>query len=139
LMAEAFVPTAGVLGVGGVIAFVLGSIMLFRTDVPGYSVNLGVIVGIAFCAVIMLALLLRLVLRARRARAFNGEEQMLQNTGEMLEAIAAGGQGWASIGGERWRVQSEAALSAGASVRVMSRHGLLLRVTAAHAGEGESS
>jgi membrane-bound serine protease (ClpP class) len=139
LVAEAFVPTAGVLGVGGVIAFVLGSIMLFRTDVPGYHVNLGVITGIACCAIIMLALLLRLVLRARRARAFNGEEQMLQNTGETLEAIAAGGQGWARIGGERWRVQSEAALPVGTSVRVLSRHGLLLRVTATQAGEGESS
>jgi membrane-bound serine protease (ClpP class) len=138
LLAEVFVPTAGVLGVGGVIAFVLGSIMLFRTDVPGYSVNLGVIVGIACCGIIMLALLLRLVMRARRARAFNGEEQMLQSTGEVLQAIAAGGQGWARIGGERWRVQSEAALPAGASVRVVSRHGLLLRVTAAQAGEGES-
>ncbi|GLQ51330.1 hypothetical protein GCM10010872_27790 [Dyella flava] len=139
LLAEAFVPTAGVLGVGGVIAFVLGSIMLFRTDVPGYSVNLGVILGIACCAIIMLGLLLRLVMRARRARAFNGEEQMLQNTGELLQAVAAGGQGWARIGGERWRVQCEAALPAGAPVRVVSRHGLLLQVTAARAGEGESS
>jgi membrane-bound serine protease (ClpP class) len=138
LMAEAFVPTAGALGVGGVIAFVLGSIMLFRSDVPGYSVNLGVIVGIACCALIMLGLLLRLVVRARRARTFNGEEQMLQSTGELLQAIAAGGQGWARIGGEHWRVQSEAALPAGAPVRVVSRHGLLLSVKATQAGEGES-
>ncbi|QAU23213.1 nodulation protein NfeD [Dyella sp. M7H15-1] len=139
LVAEAFIPTAGVLGVGGVIAFVLGSIMLFRTDVPGYTVNLGVILGIGCSAIILLALLLRLVMRARHARRFNDDEQMLQNTGELLQAIAAGGQGWARIGGERWRVQSEAALPAGASVRVVSRHGLLLWVTVAQAGEGESS
>jgi membrane-bound serine protease (ClpP class) len=139
LMAEAFVPTAGALGIGGVIAFVLGSVMLFRTDVPGYGVNLGVIAGIACCAIVVLAALLRLAMRARSARAFNGDEQMLQSSGELLQAIAAGGQGWARIGGERWRVQSEAALPAGASVRVVSRHGLLLQVMAAQAGQGESS
>ncbi|MBM7131401.1 nodulation protein NfeD [Dyella mobilis] len=139
LMAEAFMPTAGVLGIGGVIAFVLGSIMLFRTDVPGYTVNLGVIAGIACCAVVILGLLLRLVMRARRARAFNGNEQMLQSTGELLDAIAAGGQGWARFGGERWRVQCEAALPAGAPVRVVSRHGLLLQVAAMRMGQGESS
>jgi membrane-bound serine protease (ClpP class) len=138
LLAEAFVPTAGVLGVGGVIAFVLGSIMLFRTDVPGYSVNVGVIVGIGCSAIVLLGLLLRLVMRARRARAFNGDEQMLQSTGELLQTVMAGGEGWARIGGERWRVRSEAALPAGALVRVVSRHGLLLQVTAARTGEGES-
>ena len=138
LLVEAFVPTAGALGVGGVIAFVLGSIMLFRSDVPGYTVNLGVIVGIASCAIVLLALLLRLVMRVRRARVFNGEERMLQNTGELLQAVTAGGEGWARIGGERWRVRCEAALPAGTSVRVLSRQGLLLQVTAARAGEGES-
>ncbi|GLQ94173.1 NfeD family protein [Dyella acidisoli] len=139
LLAEVFVPTAGVLGVGGVIAFVLGSIMLFRTDVPGYTVNVGVIAGIAFCAMAILAMLLRLVMRARRARAFNGEEQMLQDTGELLQAVVAGGEGWARIGGERWRVQSEAALPAGTQVRITGRYGLLLRVAALRTGEGETS
>ncbi|RDS83871.1 nodulation protein NfeD [Dyella monticola] len=139
LLTEVFVSTAGVLGVGGVIAFVLGSVMLFRTDVPGYAVNLGVIAGIAFCAMVILLLLLRLVMRARRARAFNGDDQMLQDTGELLQAIAAGGEGWARIGGERWRVQSEAALPAGARVRVIGRQGLLLRIIATHVREGESS
>lgn len=139
LLAEVFIPTAGVLGVGGVIAFVLGSIMLFRSDVPGYTVNLGVIAGLGFCAMALLAMLLRLVMRARRTRAFNGKEQMLQDAGELLQAVAAGGEGWARIGGERWRVQSEAALPAGARVRVTGRDGLLLRVTAFQKGEGETS
>jgi membrane-bound serine protease (ClpP class) len=63
---------------------------------------------------------------------------MLQDTGELLQAVTAGGESWARIGGERWRVRSEAALPAGAPVRVVSRQGLLLRVKAARAGEGES-
>lgn len=139
LLAEVFIPTAGVLGVGGVIAFVLGSIMLFHAGVPGYAVNLGVIAGIAFCAMAILAMLLRLVMRARRARAFNSEEKMLQNTGELLQPVAADGEGWARIDGERWRVHSDVPLPAGARVRVISRQGLLLQVAALGTGKGESS
>jgi len=139
LLAEVFIPTAGVLGIGGVIAFMLGSIMLFRTGVPGYAVNLGVIAGIGFCGIVILALLLRLVMRARRARAFNGDDEMLQDTGELLQAVAAGGEGWARFGGERWRVQSAVALPAGARIQVVDRQGLLLRVSAMRTGEGESS
>lgn len=139
LLAEVFIPTAGVLGVGGVIAFVIGSIMLFRTGVPGYSVNLGLIAGIAFCAMAILAMLLRLVMRARRTHPFNTEEQMLQSTGELLEAVAPDGQAWARIGGERWRVHSDAPLPAGARVRVIGRQGLLLQVAAFGTGKGESS
>ncbi|HTV84256.1 MAG TPA: nodulation protein NfeD [Dyella sp.] len=138
LLAEAFIPTAGVLGIGGVIAFVLGSIMLFRTGVPGYRVNLGVMAGIACCAIVMLGLLLRLVMRARRARVVNGDAQMLQETGQLLQPVMAGGEGWARVGGERWRVRCEAALPAGAFVRVVGRHGLLLQVKAAQTGEGGS-
>lgn len=137
LLAEAFVPTAGVVGIGGVIAFVIGSIMLFHTGVPGYTVNLGVIAGIACCAVVLLALLLRLVMRARRARIFIGGERMLESTGELLQAVEAGGEGWARVGGERWRVHCEAALPAGARVRVVGRHGLLLRVTPTRTREGD--
>lgn len=139
LLAEVFIPTAGVLGVGGVIAFVIGSIMLFHAGVPGYAVNLGLIAGIAFCAMVILAMLLRLVMRARRARAFNTEEQMLQSTGELLEAVAPGGEGWARIGGERWRVHSDAPLPAGARVQVIGRQGLLLQVAACGMNKGEAS
>jgi membrane-bound serine protease (ClpP class) len=64
---------------------------------------------------------------------------MLQDTGELLQPVTAGGETWARIGGERWRVQSEAALPVGARVRVVSRCGLMLRVAAIRVGEGESS
>jgi len=136
LLAEAFVPTAGVVGIGGVIAFVIGSIMLFHRGVPGYEVNVGVIAGLAFCAVALLAMLLRLVTRARRARPFLGDEPMLQASGELLQAVPAGGESWALIGGERWRIHCEVALPAGTRVRVTARHGLLLHVTPLQANKG---
>ncbi|HUA81547.1 MAG TPA: NfeD family protein, partial [Dyella sp.] len=58
---------------------------------------------------------------------------------ELLQAVAAGGEGWARFGGERWRVQSAVALPAGARIQVVDRQGLLLRVSAMRTGEGESS
>lgn len=138
LLAEVFLPTAGVLGIGGVIAFVLGSVMLYRRDVPGYDVDIGVIAGIGFCAVVLLIVLLRLLLRVRHARKVQDDKHMLQDTGELLETVAAGGESWAQIGGERWRVCSDETLPAGARVRVIARQGLRLRVAAERMSEGDS-
>jgi len=128
LVAEFFVPTVGALGVGGVIAFVFGSILLFNTGVPGYQINLGVIAGIATCAAALLALMLWLVMRSRRAPQVSGDDYMLEASGELLAAVTVGGETWARVRGERWRVNSGVSLPAGARVRVVRREGLLLFV-----------
>jgi membrane-bound serine protease (ClpP class) len=128
LVAEFFVPTVGALGVGGIIAFVFGSILLFNTGVPGYEINLGVIAGIATCAAALLALMLWLVMRSRRAPRVSGDDYMLEARGELLEAVTAGGETWARVRGERWRVNCAVSLPAGARVRVVRREGLLLWV-----------
>jgi membrane-bound serine protease (ClpP class) len=128
LVAEVVTPTVGALGVGGVIAFVLGSVMLMNTGVPGYSVNLGVIAGLACCAAGLLAAIVWLVLRARRSRQFIGDQAMLDEVAELLEPLAAGGEAWASMHGERWRVHGDSALPAGARVRIVRRQGLQLWV-----------
>ena len=128
LAAEAVTASVGVLGIGGVIAFAVGSVMLMNTGVPGYGVNLGVIAGIAVCATGLLALIVRLVFRARQARQFIGDEALLNEVAELLEPIAAGGEAWASVHGERWRIRCESALPAGARARIVRRQGLLLWV-----------
>ncbi|HET7266827.1 MAG TPA: nodulation protein NfeD, partial [Oleiagrimonas sp.] len=128
LIAEVVVPTFGALGIGGIIAFVVGSIMLMDTGVPGYSVNLGVIGGIALCGIALLALTVWMLMRARKARVVSGEQQMLDASGELLEAVDAGGEGWAMVYGERWRIRSDIALPAGTHVHVTRREGLILWV-----------
>ncbi|MGO4501627.1 MULTISPECIES: NfeD family protein [unclassified Dyella] len=131
VLAEALMPSVGAIGIGGVLSFVIGSIMLFDAGVPGYAVNLGVIAGMALAGVVVLALLLRLVARARHTRKFNGDERMLLSTGELTEPLDAAGDGWARIGGEQWRVHGDAPLPAGSRIRVVGRDGLLLRITRA--------
>jgi membrane-bound serine protease (ClpP class) len=128
LIAETLVPTVGALGVGGIGAFVLGSILLFDRNVPGYTVNLGVIGGIGLCSIVLLALVLWFVARARRARHISGDQQMLDVRGTLLEATDTNGEAWAQISGERWRVCAEAPLPAGTHVRVVRRQGLFLWV-----------
>jgi len=128
LAAEAVTPALGALGIGGAIAFVVGSLMLMNAGVPGYGVNLGVIAAIAVCAAGVLALIVRLVVRARHSRQFIGDQAMLDEVADLLEPIAAGGEAWASVRGERWRVRCESALPKGAQARIVRRQGLLLWV-----------
>lgn len=130
LIAEAFTPAYGTLGIGGTAAFIFGSIMLLDIDVPGYAINLGVIGGIAASAFGLLAIIVWLVMRSRHVRVIGGDQQMLDARGEMLDAISAGGFAQARFLGERWRVRSEQALPTGTRVRVLRRDGLLLWVEA---------
>ena len=131
LVAEAVNPSVGALGAGGLVSFVIGSVMLMKTGVPGYGVNLGVIGGLASVAAALLALIVWLVFRSRRAHRVNGDVAMLTEFGELLESVDAGGEAWVMLRGERWRVYCDSTLPAGARVRVVRRQGLLLWVVPA--------
>jgi membrane-bound serine protease (ClpP class) len=133
LVAEAANPSVGAFGAGGLVSFVVGSVMLMNTGVPGYGVNLGVIAGIALCAAGLLASVVWLVFRSCRAGQVTGDAAMLMDRGELLESVSAGGEAWMMVRGERWRVRCDTALPAGARVRVVSRQGLLLWVEPAGA------
>ena len=128
LVAEAINPTVGALGVGGLVSFVVGSVMLMNSDVPGYGVNLGVIAGIALGAAAVLALIVWLVFRSRHSRPVTGDQAMSADEAVLLEPIGASGEAWVMMRGERWRVRCATALPAGAAVRVVRRQGLLLWV-----------
>lgn len=126
LVGEAFSPSFGLLGLGGIAAFVFGSILLMDTGVPGYQVNLGVIAAMALCGVALLAVLLWLLHRARHARVATGAEALVGATVSALEPIE--GEGWAEFQGEHWRVRSATPLQPGQRARVRSRDGLILHV-----------
>jgi membrane-bound serine protease (ClpP class) len=126
LVAESYATTFGALGFGGIVAFVLGSVLLLDTDAPGFGINLGVIAGIASCAALLLGLTVYLVVRSRRAPVVTGSNAMIGQTAVILEPVA--GEGWARVLGERWRVRCAVPLPAGARARVTAMHGLLLTV-----------
>ena len=126
MVAEAFVPAFGALGVGGLIAFVIGSTMLIDTDIPGYEVPLALILGFAVASVVFLAGALSLVFKARSRPIVSGREEMIGAIGEVLEDFDR--EGWARVRSETWRVKSAQPLKAGARVRVAAMEGLVLEV-----------
>ncbi|OLL28397.1 serine protease [Burkholderia sp. SRS-W-2-2016] len=136
LIGEAFLPTFGSLGFGGVVAFVIGAMMLMDTDVPGYGIPLPLIAAVVVFSVAFVLGVSRLALRARRRPVVTGSEALIGCIGVVLdggllpEPASGGGAlaGWARVHGERWRVSSSAPAAAGQTVRVTARHGLTLTV-----------
>jgi membrane-bound serine protease (ClpP class) len=128
MAAEAVVPSFGSLGLGGIIAFVLGSVMLIDIDLPGYGISWALIVPLAATSALFSFFVAGMALRARRRPVLTGGEELPGMEGEALEDIA--GEGWARVHGELWRVRSRQPLALGARVRVTARHGLTLEVEA---------
>ncbi|KVC59686.1 serine protease [Burkholderia ubonensis] len=140
LVAEAFLPTFGVLGFGGIASFTIGALMLIDTDVPGYGIPWPLIASLGFTGGLLVAGVSSLALRARRRPVVTGAEAMVGSIGEVLDdglvpdqPQTAGGPepsaaGWALVRGERWRVACSAPLAAGCRVRVTARQGLMLTV-----------
>jgi membrane-bound serine protease (ClpP class) len=126
MTAEVFLPAYGSLGIGGLTAFVVGSVMLIDTDVPGFGVPLPFVLGIAAASAAFLIAVAGVALRARRRPVVSGRESMIGSLGEVLEDF--GGEGWARVQGETWRVKSASPLKAGQRVRVAAMDGLILQV-----------
>jgi membrane-bound serine protease (ClpP class) len=114
-----------VLGAGGVIAFVAGSIMLIDTDAVGFTLPLALIGIVAALGAAGLLVVVRLALAARKRPVVSGREQLIGSIGVVL---ADGGEPYARIEGERWKVRSAGALQPGERVRVTRIDGLVLDV-----------
>jgi membrane-bound serine protease (ClpP class) len=128
LIAEGLVPSFGALGIGGTIAFVLGSVMLIDTEVPGYSIPWSIIAAVTVISLFFVFVVVDLAVKARRRPVVTGREELIGSVGELLED--AHPEGYAFIRSETWRVQvrGTASLRKGQKVRVVDVHGLLLDV-----------
>ena len=126
LIAEAVTPTYGVLGVGGVIAFVMGSVMLMDTDLPGYQLPLPIIAGFAVSAGGIAFFVIGSAVRARRSRVVTGQESMVGAEALVLEDFES--EGAVRAFGEIWRAESDAPLKKDEQVRIKAVNGLVLRV-----------
>jgi membrane-bound serine protease (ClpP class) len=120
---ELFFPAYGSLGIGGAIAFVIGSVILIDTDVPGYGIPVSLALGIAAAGAAFLFLVVGMALKAHRRPVVSGHEELIGSTGQTLDQ-----DGWARIHGETWRIRSSVPLKAGQRVRVVAMHGLTLEV-----------
>lgn len=126
MAAEAFLPSFGVLGIGGILAFVIGAVILIDTDLPGFGIPIALIGGIAVVSALLIGLLGGMALKSRRRRLVSGDADLIGSVGEMLED--APGEGWARIHSETWRARATSSLQRGQKVRVLARDGLVLQV-----------
>ncbi|MBV8453616.1 MAG: nodulation protein NfeD [Deltaproteobacteria bacterium] len=128
LISELFVTSYGVLGIGGVIAFVLGSLFLVDTSQTNLTVDRATIAGamVAFSTIVLG--LGYVVMRERRRPTMTGREGLIGEIGEVREAIQPGSPGRVLVHGELWRAVSETRLSPGTPVRVKAVDGLEIKV-----------
>ena len=126
MVAEVFLPAYGSLGVGGVIAFAIESVILIDTDVPEFEIPYALVAGLTVASAAFLILVVGMLLRVRRRPVVSGREELVGAAGEALEDLQA--EGWARVHGERWRVRCATPLHTGDRLRVTAMHGLVLEV-----------
>jgi len=130
IVAEAFVPAYGSLGIGGVIAFVVGALMLIETDVPGFGVPWPLIATLAVTSLLFLFGIAAAAMKARRRPVVSGREQMIGSHGVVVDN--AEGEDWVRVHSELWRARSAHPLASGQTVRVTGKEGLVLTVVPTH-------
>jgi membrane-bound serine protease (ClpP class) len=127
IVAEAFLPSFGSLGIGGVVALVFGSVILFDPELAaGYTLPLSFIVTLSAASAAVVFFTVWFALRARHRPVVSGQEEIIGAGGTALAAIER--EGWAQVRGENWRVVSAAPLAPGQRLRVTGIDGLTLRV-----------
>jgi len=125
-VAEAFVPSYGVLGIGGVAAFAFGALLLIDSDTPAYGIPLPLIAGLAVVSALVVTGVVGMAAKARRRPLVSGTPTLLGNPAVVIESDRDGG--WALVNGERWRVRAAEPLQPGQRVRVTAIDQLTLQV-----------
>ena len=127
MIAEAFFPAFGSLGIGGVVAFVVGSIMLIQdTELPDFEIPVALIAGVAAASAGFLIFVVGMLVKSRRRVPVSGREHLIGARAEALGDFE--GEGWARVRGEQWKVRTPAAVHRGQKLRVKAMHGLVLEV-----------
>ena len=136
MVAEAFTLSSGALGLGGLVAFIIGAAMLIDTEAPAYRISWWVIGGAAAFSAAFLILLLGYAWRAQRLPPVSGAARLVGAEARVLDWSDGTGHVWAE--GERWRARGERDLAAGASARIRGIDGITLVVGRAAGGNAPS-
>lgn len=126
MVAEAVIGSFGVIGIGGIVAFAIGSIIMFRSDAPGFGLSLSVVAAATIVTAGFFFLVVALLLRSRRRPVITGKEALIGAEGEAVEWH--GETGRVRVKGEIWRARARHPLQSGAHIRVVDRAGLELVV-----------
>ncbi len=125
-IAEAFITSHGVLGIGGTIAMTIGSVMLIDSPLPSMRISWAVIAPVVALSALLFIITVSIAIRVQREKADTGKEGMLGLEGEAKTDIHADGQ--AFVHGEYWNAWSDEPVKQGDRVKVLSIEGLKLKV-----------
>lgn len=104
IVGEVFMPSFGALGIGGIVSFVIGSVMLIETDAPGFGISPWAIGGVAATAGALMLLVLTLLMRAHARPAVSGRESMIGLPATVIDW--SGDKGRVRAHGEAWQARS---------------------------------
>ncbi len=133
MVGEALSPSVGILGIGGVISFILGSVLLIDTDAPGFALSPWVIGGVTASTAGLLMGVLTLAIKAHRGRVVSGAEGMVGEVGRIVRW--EGDHGTIHVAGENWRAVGRGELAPGRPARVEKMDGLTLTVVPVNESE----
>jgi membrane-bound serine protease (ClpP class) len=126
IVAEAFVPSFGALGIGGAVALVIGSVILIEPQAGGYAVPLPFTVTLGLASAAIVFAIVMMAAKARKRPVVSGKEDLIGARGVVLDDMQD--EGWARVHSENWRIVSRVPLARGQKVRVTRIDGLTLSV-----------
>ena len=126
LMAEAFIPSFGALGLGGLVAFIIGSVILIDTEVQDYTISRPLIGGFGIVTVIFFLWVLKIFIRTRTKQALGGHEEMIGEEGKCLSN--ENGRLRVFIHSEIWKAEALVPIESGQRIKVTKIDGLILTV-----------
>ncbi len=126
IVAEAFLPSFGALGIGGAVALVIGSVILIEPQAGGYAVPLSFSVTLGLASAAIVFAIVAMAAKARKRPVVSGREDIVGAQGVVLDDMQ--NEGWARVRSENWRIVSRVPLARGQKVRVTRIDGLTLSV-----------
>jgi membrane-bound serine protease (ClpP class) len=126
---EAFSPSFGILGLGGIISFILGSIFLMDSELPEYQIAKPLIIAVSLLSAAFILLMVTLLLKIRRKKVTTGIDCLVGQFATVKDDFDSG-QGWVEVAGESWHASSSDPLLAGQKVQIQKITGLNLVVSA---------
>lgn len=126
MVAEVFITGFGILGIGGVLAFAFGSLLLFDVDTLGSGVSIPLIIAFTVVSLAFFIFVIRFLIKSRSAKIVTGVDDMIGSIAEVLESSEKGYR--VRCHGEVWYAESDSVLELGQKVRVESLSGLVLHV-----------
>ena len=126
MVAEAYAPSFGALGIGGIAAFIFGSIIMFDSDVPGFGISYAFVTGLGLVFAILLIWLLSYLLKLRRRGAVSGAGSIVGGIATAMEDFDVDGKVW--LEGEAWHARSPVPVAKDEQLIVTRLDGLTLDV-----------